>query len=725
MHRLVIALASLLLPLSLLSSGSASAEASSAPMGTTAISVAGDGVGMYPGFDPSISRYAVTTTDATAGTVTVSVAAGGRPVYVDGVPARGGTQTLTGLTEGDEISVFVGAGSAREVYSLIYLPVDFPSLVATSSGSGPAPGMVLMTLTMFGTTSETYETALDANGVPVYAHTGDASIDLKPAPGGGYTVARRTAQPGGTDVDIVSLDSAFQETGRRRGVGLPTIDTHDSISLPDGSIWVSSYLPRSAQPGGVGADGVNWQDAVVQHVSADGQLLFEWSSRDHVASPAAETTLPSGSDQADYAHLNSFQVVDGGQNLLMSFRHLSSVWKIAITAHDGYAPGDVVWKLGGRRSTFTFEDAEGQPVAGTCAQHTAYQIADDRVVAFDNGAWAIGKLCVDPNDPDGPPVARVPTRIAEWQLDEDTHVATLAWHYVRSSPERDYYAIFAGSAERLPSGNTLIGWASETLSVASEVDADGDLVWDLVDSADDRDPDVGGVQRYASYRAFKADVPDTQDPVVDLETDVDGATYRFDEQVQPVASCTDRGGSSLQTCDVPALDTSTAGPHQYVVTATDGAGNTATVQASYTVSDEPATPAAPDASVRVANGKFVGTGATAWPDKHRAVVTLSRTGQHRSGVLRVRNTGQIAGRFTLARNRNNASFKISLPGATRAKRSPVLAPGETWKLKFTVTRARAAANGTKRDFVLRLRSEADRSLRDAVVVRTKAVRPGR
>ena len=36
------------------------------------VSVSGTGVGTYPAFDPSISRYAVTTTAATAGTVTVT-----------------------------------------------------------------------------------------------------------------------------------------------------------------------------------------------------------------------------------------------------------------------------------------------------------------------------------------------------------------------------------------------------------------------------------------------------------------------------------------------------------------------------------------------------------------------------------------------------------------------------------------------------------------------------
>ena len=65
------------------------------------VQVGGVGVGTYPSFDPAILRYAVTTTAATAGSVTVTAPPGS---LVDGV-ASPGAVTLTGLTEGDEISV--------------------------------------------------------------------------------------------------------------------------------------------------------------------------------------------------------------------------------------------------------------------------------------------------------------------------------------------------------------------------------------------------------------------------------------------------------------------------------------------------------------------------------------------------------------------------------------------------------------------------------------------
>src|SRR5919197_833147 len=79
-------------------------------------------------------------------------------------------------------------------------------------------------------------------------------------------------------------------------------------------------------------------------------------------------------------------------------------------------------------------------------------------------------------------------------------------------------------------------------------------------------------------------------PTVDLRTPADGAQYDLGERVTADYSCADEGGSGLQSCegDVEsgaAIDTSTAGPHEFTVTARDGAGNTTTVNHGYTAAD--------------------------------------------------------------------------------------------------------------------------------------------
>ncbi|MBA2954993.1 hypothetical protein GON03_11690 [Nocardioides sp. MAH-18] len=686
------------------------------------ITVDGTGVATYPAFDPAIHRYGVTTTAATAGTVTVSVAAGpDAAVRIDGRPAPTSSRTFTGLTSGDEISVLVTSAGATTPYSFVYLPAGFPKLERVPAGTdSPSPGYVFLTLALWVSPSPTYEAAVDANGVPVYVRSTDTAIDLKPIPGG-YSVGRSTTVPNGGS-DLVELDSAFREV-RRRHTSAPVVNTdgHDSVLMPDGSAYLLSYEPN-VDTGDV--------DTIIQQVSADGTALFTWNSKDHVDIEAETVTdrSPANPNRADYAHSNSIQVLPDG-DLLVSFRHLSSAFKIARTAHDGYAVGDVIWKLGGRDSDFAFTDEEGDPDGGPCAQHTVYQVAPGRILMFDNGSGPGGfapPMCINPADPTGPTIARPHTRIVEWAYswDETTHTGTA--HVVRSYAPAGRFALFAGSSQRLPNGHTMIGWAASTPTMATELDEDGDPVWEL------RDPSA---TPYFTYRAFKGAAPDTQRPDVAIASPAPGAVYQLGAPSDPVvADCTDRGGSSLATCEVPVLSTAVAGTHSYEVTAADRAGNTTTVKRSYTVVASPTTPAPtaptapattpgrPDARVRVAGGRPTGDNRYDWTGKHRRTVRLAGPVTRRTAWVTVVNRGEEPARFALSRTADSRRFRAVLTSADGVRRSTVLAPGEAWTIRVRVERSPRARPGDERVFLIRVRSATDPLLRDAVAVHVRAVR---
>ncbi len=682
----------------------------SAAVGIThSLVVSGSQVGMFPAFDPGIGRYAITTGAGTGGTVTVTAGTSDPTgvVRVNGRVAPGGTRTLTGLAPGEEISVFVtdSAGTAR--HSLIYLPSGFPTLArdTTESEDTPTPGHVLLTLALWLEPSPFFETAVDVNGVPAMVSQHANAIDLKRQPNGHYSVARGDGTPAGAE--IVELDDQFREIASYRTVGLANTDGHDSILLPDGSRYLMAYEPS----------GTGLTDAIVQHVSADGDVLFQWNSADHV-DPAAETVLDGS---PDYAHINSIDLMDDG-DLLLSFRHLSSVFKVARTAHDGFDEGDVVWRLGGRRSDFTFVNPDGSAAVGPCAQHTATQLDNGQIMVFDNGAWAPNPLCVDPEDPDGPVVPRLPTRIAAWSLDEDTGVATA----VRDHMVGDRYALFAGSAQELPDGHVLIGWASSTTAVASEIDADGTLLWDLR---------TVGSPKYFTYRAFKQDVPDMIDPEVRVTWPENGATVAAGSQALADFECTDRGGSSLWTCAATPLDTRTPGTRTVTVTATDGAGNRRQVTRTYQVvgSVPTATPtptpsppppvkaARPDAWIKLPGGTFKGQ--DTFGPTGQTVRATAGPGERVVAVVRVQNDGERPGRFHVAAPASTQDLAVSLRLPGGSLRSPRLEPGESWTFRVRILVRPAATKGDLAPVRIRVRSSGEQPLTDAVRVRVRVPGP--
>lgn len=530
------------------------------------LSIGGPGVAAYPAFSPDVRRYAATTTEESDGTLVLDAQTSDPTgtVLVDGVPATGAT-TVSGLREGEEVSVLVLDDAGTSAYSVVYLPPDFPTMEVTvpaAEHSRMSDGAVLLTLNRWVAPGAGFEVALDRNGVPLWLHRPEhgRSMDLRALPGGGYSVFRRPSDDPGGSAEAVLLDPTMAVVGTRTTVGLQHTDAHDVVWNDDGSFYISAYEPDPDS---------GLVDAVVQHVGIDGSVLWEWSSADHDL--AEETVTP---EDPDYAHLNSIQVMDDG-DLLLSFRHLSAILKVARSDRAGISAGDIVWRLGGRRSDFTFPDDPAG--TGPCAQHTAYQQPDGRIVVFDNGSWTPSTpLCVDQEDALGPVVQRPVTRVIDLVLDEETMEASIA----SDLRVEERFAVFAGSAERLDGGSTLVGWAASTPATASELGPDGEVLWEVRNLATDSGP------AYFTYRAAYADFPDATSPEVHVGPDA-GRPIRLGAGPGVLHRCTDRGGSGLASCTTPAGPPSTTEPGAQMleVVATDGAGNRTRAEVPYVVAD--------------------------------------------------------------------------------------------------------------------------------------------
>src|SRR6185295_4979823 len=203
---------------------------------------------------------------------------------------------------------------------------------------------------------------------------------------------------------------------------------------------------------------------ILQELDRDKNVVFQWRSWDRFQiTDAISHDLTAKS--VDYVHGNSIDVEPDG-NLIISSRHMNEVTKISRTT------GDIIWRLGGRNNQFTFVN---EPISFS-HQHCARRLANGNITIFDNGNFRTPQF----------------SRAVEYAIDEVQKTATLVWQY-RHNP--DVFTVAAGSVQRLPNGNTLIGWgtASPTLT---EVGADGALVSELT-----FDAGVG------SYRAFRFEWP--------------------------------------------------------------------------------------------------------------------------------------------------------------------------------------------------------------------------
>jgi hypothetical protein len=383
---------------------------------------------------------------------------------------------LTGTALGEEDAQEAGPGPVNEgALQLVTRPdLHPPSLSVTLSSASATPGYYLVTQgsRRYG---DTGPLIVDADGRPVWvgpSREGVQATTLEVQTYRGRPVL--TWWEGEIDKDVgmgigrgVIVDQSYRmlatvEAGNDR----PT-DLHDFIITPRDTALLLIYEPRAADLSDYGGrtDG-RVLDNYVQEVDvATGEVLFEWSAFDHVPPDESYQDVPGGDDAWDAYHLNSV-AVDRDGDLLVSARHTWSVYKI------DRETGDVVWRLGGKRSDF-----ELGPGALFAWQHDARVREDGTLSLFDNKA-------ASPELVDGDH-----SRGMILRLGERARTATLVREFTH--PAR-LLAPSQGNLQNLPNGHVLVGWGSQPH--LSEYDAQGRLVADL-----------RFYQTAQSYRAFLFD----------------------------------------------------------------------------------------------------------------------------------------------------------------------------------------------------------------------------
>lgn len=254
----------------------------------------------------------------------------------------------------------------------------------------------------------------------------------------------------GLDSDLSDVDSFTCTNGY-------LADSHELLVFPDGGYCIlgqtrtTTDLSHQVVGGSANAVAVG---NVIQTFDDSGNLIFEWRGVDHY-----NVTDALGVDfrqsTIDFEHANSIDI-DSEGNYLLSNRNLCEVTKI-----DGQT-GAILWRFGGNHNQFTLLN----DTLGMSYQHDARFLPDGYLLLFDNGNLH----------------ATQESRAVEYRLDTTAKSATLSWQFRHDPP---VFAMVAGSAQRLPNGNTFIGWGQTSMGplmpspAITEVTNDGTVVSEM------------------------------------------------------------------------------------------------------------------------------------------------------------------------------------------------------------------------------------------------------
>jgi hypothetical protein len=297
-------------------------------------------------------------------------------------------------------------------------------------------------------------TAFDGRGVLRWYRVFEGAEPVSEAKqlAGGNFLAYLGATPGWTLVPGAYVELAPSGEVLRTVRATPPLftDNHEALitdaGTPEERIHLFGYERRTVDLSPLGRRG---SGAVVGHViqrlRPDGTAEFTWNAFDHVALDEFVNPPQAGAPVgADYDHPNSLHI-DANGDYLVSFRNLDALFLVDRDS------GAVHWRLGGKRSDFTFAD---DPLDGFSGQHDARFLSDGRLLLFDNGTLH------------SPPTSRA----VEYELDLAARTARRVWEH-----RLDRFNEFTGSAVRDAEGTTWVG--ASMFGVVERVARDGAVLW--------------------------------------------------------------------------------------------------------------------------------------------------------------------------------------------------------------------------------------------------------
>ncbi|KAJ5223145.1 uncharacterized protein N7469_009385 [Penicillium citrinum] len=310
------------------------------------------------------------------------------------------------------------------------------------------------------------------------------------------------------------LDQHYETIRELRAGNHKLMDKHEFHIIDEKTALLQVYqpLPTDLSRWGGSAEQQWIVNAIFQELDIEtGELLFEWSSLDHVTPDEAILPLNPGqagsgynsSDAWDYFHINSVDK-DRAGDYLISARDACAVHKINGTT------GEIIWRLGGLRSDFDLG-----PNVAFCFQHHARYISkdgDEEIISlFDNSAHGT-------ENHRGHEVHTHP-----FSQGKIISVNTATWKasiIQAFQPPDGLLAKSQGSTQVLPSGGALVNWGSE--GAVTEFRSDGTPIFHAyMDSGA-----LGeGVENYRAFKYNWTGLPTEEPSIVAEKTSAGTSVY--------------------------------------------------------------------------------------------------------------------------------------------------------------------------------------------------------
>jgi arylsulfotransferase ASST len=466
-------------------------------------------------------RFLVTAATATAGVLSVGAVAAELTRPAGGATGPSAAQASRQLVAAATGAPFDDASPSPSVSAAPAASADRqhfrsrpdltpPNLHLNVSAAGTAPGLVFFTPANGAGTDG--PTIVDGAGELVWLRpdNGRLAANLSVATYLGEPVLtwwEGTVNGGNGDGEFVIADTSYTEMHRIRPQHGYAGDLHEFVLTPQATALYLCGTHVASSGGGPGL----WDDVIQEVDVRTGRLLFEWHAAEHVDVAESDVAPPTAAGALyDYIHANSI-ALDADGDLLVSARNTSTVYKV------DRASGAIRWRLGGKRSDFAM--GTGTRFA---YQHDARRQADGTITLFD----------------DQSPPATGKSRAIVLLVDEERMVATLVSALAHPA---GLVSSSQGNAQRLPNGNTFVGWGAQPYF--SEFGRDGTLLFDATFPT--------AVQSYRSYR-FPWSARPTEPPAVAALAQADGSltVYASWNGATDVAAWAALAGSSASTLEL-------------------------------------------------------------------------------------------------------------------------------------------------------------------------------